>query len=152
MRQWVVRLVTVWAGVCVMSLTGCGDGRPKAIPVGGTVRYKGKEVPVGALVVFHPSDPGREKQIGGKPFGKVAEDGTLKLTTYASGDGAPEGEYGVTIDWRPPPEEGKFRLSSEGGMSTPPNKLQGRFSDPNKPFTKVTVKAGADNNFTFEVE
>lgn len=134
-----------------MMALGCGDGRPKAIPAGGTVRYKGKEIPVGALVVFHPADPAREKQIGGKPFGKVKEDGTFKLTTYASEDGAPEGEYGVTVEWRPPAEESKFQLSGEG-MAAPPNKLQSRFSDPNKPFIKVTVKPGGDNNFVLEVE
>lgn len=137
-------------GVALASV-GCGDGRPKAIPAGGTVRYKGKDIPVGALVVFHPVDPSREKQIGGKPFGKVKEDGTFKLTTYASDDGAPEGEYGVTVEWRPPAEDAKFQLSGEG-MAAPPNKLQPRFSDPNKPFTKVTVKAGGDNNFSLEVE
>lgn len=147
-RSTFVGAVLLLAGI---GLVGCGDGRPKAVPAGGTVRYKGKEIPVGALVVFHPTDAAREKQIGGKPFGKVKEDGTFKLTTYASEDGAPEGEYGVTVEWRASTEEGKFQLSSEGSAA-PPNKLQGRFSDPNKPFTKVTVKAGGDNNFAFEVE
>jgi hypothetical protein len=52
---------------------------------------------VGALVVMHCTDPAREQQLGGKPFGKVAENGTVKITTYEEGDGAPEGEYGITV-------------------------------------------------------
>lgn len=140
------------AAISSLSLIGCGDSRPKAIPVSGKVTYKGKEVPVGALVVFHPTDPAREKQIGGKPFGKVGDDGTFTLTTYTTGDGAPEGEYGVTVEWRPPAQsETKFQLSAEGS-SAAPNKLQGKFSDPRNPFTKVTVKAGSDNKFSFDVE
>ncbi|MBY0456438.1 MAG: hypothetical protein K2V38_03815, partial [Gemmataceae bacterium] len=115
------------------------------------VTYRKTTPPAGALVVFHPTGPDAEKKIGGKPFGKVGDDGTFTLTTYTEKDGAPEGEYGVTIDWRPPAKEGKLALGTEGGPSGPP-KLQPKYSNPQQPFTKVTVKKGDANQFTFDVD
>ncbi len=112
--------------------------------------FKKTTPPAGALVVFHPTDPAVEKTIGGKPFGKVADDGTFKLTSYAEGDGAPEGEYGVTIDWRTKGKEGGMSLTEGGGGGAP--RLNAKYSNPQQPFTKVTVKKGADNQFSFDVD
>ena len=110
-----------------------------------------KSVPAsGALVVFHPTDPSYEKQIGGKPFAKVKEDGTFALTTFAEGDGAPEGEYGVTIDWRPPAKEAKFSIGDGG--ATGPSKLNPKYGNPQQPVLKATVKKGEANQFTFDVD
>jgi hypothetical protein len=114
--------------------------------------FKKTTPPAGALVVFHPTDPAAEKAIGGKPFGKVKEDGTFTLTTYAEGDGAPEGEYGVTIDWRGT-AKGKATLSfgeSEGGGGQP--LLNPKYSNPQQPAFKVTVKKGQPNEVTFDVD
>jgi len=137
------------------STPGCGgSGKPAAIPATGKVMFKKATPTDGALVVFHPVDPNFEKTIGGKPFGKVKEDGSFSLTTYADGDGAPEGEYGVTIDWRPKPKDGKgpkISLSTEGGGGGP-SAIQPKYSDPTKPFTKVTVKKGQANEFSFDVD
>lgn len=105
------------AGVS-FAIVGCSvSHQAKTYVAHGKVRFKKDQIPVGALVVFHPKDPKIEKEIGGKPFGKVEDDGTFVLTTYALNDGAPEGEYGVTIDWRPKPASSKMSLSSEGGPS-----------------------------------
>lgn len=138
------------AAVFCVSLVGCGNGKPPTVPASGTVMFKKSTPAAGALVVFHPSDPAVEKQIGGKPFGKVNDDGTFTLTSYAEGDGAPEGEYGVTIDWRAKGKEGGFSLGDGGGAGAP--KLNPKYSNPQQPFTKVTVKKGDTNQFTFEVD
>jgi hypothetical protein len=139
----------------VLTLVGCGGGggKPAAVPVGGKVMFQ-KSVPaVGALVVFHPADPAYEKRIGGKPFAKVKEDGTFALTTFAEGDGAPEGEYGVTVEWRPAGKEAKEpKLAVGDGGGSSPSKLNPRYGNPQQPFTKVTVKKGDDNRFTFDVD
>ena len=81
---------------------------------------------------------------------QASEDGTFKLTTYEKDDGAPEGEYGVTVDWRAKGKTGGISLTEGGGGGAP--KLNAKFSTPQQPFTKVTVKKGADNQFTFEVD
>lgn len=136
-----------------VAASGCGKpGKPEAVPAGGKVAFRKSTPPVGALVVFHPSDAAREKQIGGKAFGKVGEDGTFQLTTYAEGDGAPEGEYGVTVDWRGKPG-GKMSLGlGDGGGASGGPLLKPKYSDPKQPAFKVTVRKGEANAFTFEVD
>ncbi len=139
-------------GICLLALVGCGGGgKPEALPSGGKVTFNKTTPPVGALVVFHPVDPAFEKRIGGKPFAKVKEDGTFALTTFAEGDGAPEGEYGVTIDWRPPAKENKAGFSLTEG-SAGPAKLKPKYGNPQQPFIKVTVKKGDTNQFSFDVD
>jgi len=142
-------ILTVAAMLAVV-VAGCTPSKTKTVPVNGSVRYLKTQIPEGALVVFHPTEAAREKAIGGKPFGKVGADGSFTLTTFAAGDGAPEGDYGITVEWRPK-VEAKLSLSSEGGPVAP-SKLQPRFSDPRVPFKTVTVKAGADNTFSLDVE
>src|SRR5262245_24349080 len=129
---------------------GCGDGKPTAVKATGKVMFKKTTPAAGALVVFHPADPVREKEIGGKPFAKVREDGTFSLTTYQEGDGAPEGDYGVTVDWRAT-SAAKFAVTSEGGEAGR-SLLRPQFGDPARPAFKVTVKKGTANDFTFDVD
>jgi hypothetical protein len=140
------------AGLFALVLAGCGGtaGRPEPVPAGGKVTYKKTTPPAGALVVFHPTDAEFEKRIGGKPFATVKDDGTFVLSMYATDDGAPEGEYGVTIDWQKRPKELKLSLGGEGGGGA--SVLNPKYSSPAKPFTKVTVKKGGDNQFTFDVD
>lgn len=138
-------------GLVVLLAAGCGGGgKPEAVPAGGKVTYRKTTPPAGALVVFHPKDPAFEKRVGGKPFGKVTDDGTFALTTYAENDGAPEGEYGVTVDWQPKQKAAKLSLSGEGGGGA--SVLNPKYGTPSQPFTTVTVKKGTDNRFTFDVD
>lgn len=141
------------AGLCGL-LTGCGDtSKPAVVPATGNVTFKKTKPAGGALIVFHPTDPALEKQMGGKPFATVQEDGTFKLTSYAEGDGAPEGEYGVTVQWNAKPKDGKMSLSSEGGGASGPSMInQAKYGNPAQPFQKVTVKKGDKNEFNFDVD
>jgi len=135
------------------ALTGCGsDAKPKAVPVSGSVMLKNKKPTSGALIVFHPTDPALEKRIGGKPMAKVGDDGKFSITSYAENDGAPPGEYGITVDWRAKPKAGGMRMGDgEGGSSGGPM-LKSMYSNPQQPFMKVTVKAGEPNEFNIEIE
>jgi hypothetical protein len=143
-----------WAAPAAMflSLCGCGgDGKPAPVPATGKVMFNKTTPPVGALVVFHPKDPALAKAMSGTPIAKVQEDGTFALTSYAQGDGAPPGEYGVTIDWRPEPKnKPKFTLTEEGGGAKPA--LKPKYGDPSNPAFTVTVKKGEKNDFVFEVD
>mgnify|MGYP002383080171 CR=1 FL=1 len=141
------RYVVLVAGIL---FAGCSDNsRAPTFPVTGKVMYRKTTVPTGAQVVFHPLDPLVEKKIGGKPRGIVKEDGTYTLTMYSPDDGAPEGEYGVTIDWRAKPKEGGM-LGDEGRSTKP--LLKPKYSTPNKPAFKVTVKKGEKNEHNFDVD
>src|SRR5438270_3154183 len=79
---------------------GKSNGRKPVFPVQGKVLFEGKPLPH-AFLVFHPVD-----QTGTQATRAVAtaeDDGTFAPTTYEAADGAPAGEYAVTVDWRPPP-------------------------------------------------
>lgn len=138
----------------LVCFAGCGDSsKPATLPATGSVTFKKKAPAAGALIVFHPTDAALEKKIGGKPFATVRDDGTFALTCYREGDGAPEGEYGVTVQWNAKPREGKLALSSEGGGAGGPSMInQAKYGNPAQPFQKVTVKKGDANSFEFDVE
>jgi hypothetical protein len=127
---------------------GCGGGpkRPPTFAAKGTIKQKGQPV-AGALVVFHPLDKGRENDA--KPVATTKDDGSFALTTFDEGDGAPAGEYGVTVVWNEQPKAGKMSLSGEGGSGT--DRLGGRYGDPRSPKLKANVKADGTNDFAFEV-
>lgn len=77
---------------------GCGssegDKKGATFPVKGQVQLDGRPLG-GVFVVLHPlaGDPAR------RSYGRTAADGTFVLSTYAHQDGAPAGEYIVTILW-----------------------------------------------------
>jgi hypothetical protein len=104
--------------------------------------------------VFHPVDPALEKAASGKPFAKVGADGSFTLTTYEEGDGAPEGQYGITVDWRPAPKNSKqpkLSLGDEGGGGGQ-SVLNPKYSNPNTPFMTVTIKKGDNPEILIEVD
>jgi hypothetical protein len=64
--------------------------------VRGSVEFEGKPTP-NATVLLHPagvSDPRYPH-----PRGIVKDDGTFVLGTYGKDDGAPAGEYRITVQW-----------------------------------------------------
>jgi hypothetical protein len=99
-------------------VAGCGDGRKPVYPVRGQVLDADGKPAAGAKVIFHPigiNDPG-----AARPVGVVDDSGEFTLTTYASGDGAPPGNYAVTVEWRPP------RTTPFGAV--PGDRLKGRYA------------------------
>jgi hypothetical protein len=129
------------ASVCLLGLVcaGCGGGdQKKAVyPVRGQVLYRGKPA-AEALVIFTPRPLG---EVGawpqGYPRARVQEDGSFRLGSYAEDDGAPAGEYAVTVLWmkRPPRDE-------ENEVDV----LQGRYSNPEASPFRVQVKEAKEGN------
>jgi hypothetical protein len=109
------------AGVCLLLLVpACGGpSRKPVFPVTGQVFDNHKKPAAGAAVIFHPVNPDAVDQA--KPVGHVDDRGNFSLTTYEKDDGAAEGEYVVTIEWRPPK---KTPFEPE-----PPDRLEGRYSN-----------------------
>ena len=88
-------------------LTSCqrGDRKP-VFPVNGSVFYQGRPAE-GARVAFHP---GRDPNAHGlRPQAVVAADGSFRLTTFINHDGAPAGDYYVTVYWPAPGPEDETR-------------------------------------------
>jgi hypothetical protein len=109
-------------------LPSCGSSRKPVYPVTGHVFLKHKPV-AGATVILHPVNA--ESGDVAKPAGKVGEQGEFQLTTYSRGDGAPEGEYVMTVEWRAPKRSPVDAYAID--------RLQGRFSDPKTSTLRVRV-------------
>jgi hypothetical protein len=125
----------MWA-LLLVPLLGCGGRGPKPVyPVTGEVFYQGKEPCAGALVVLHPAGAATAVD---RPNATVREDGTFRLSTFAEGDGAPAGEYGVTIVWpRRAAAKGFGDLAQRRAV---PDRLGGRYADPKNPRLKARVE------------
>ena len=76
--------------VIIPTLLACGDGRPKRVPVSGTVLIDGRPVPCG-FITLKPKDA--------RPStGKIGKDGRFMLTCFEEGDGAVEGTHAVVVN------------------------------------------------------
>lgn len=110
-------------------------------PVSGKVAFNG-EVPDGALVVFHPTNAVEKAP---RPSAKVKQDGTFTVTTYDGDDGAPAGDYRVTIQW--------FKLVKKGAdVSAGPNVLPAQYSAPERSPWKVTVAESRNDLNSYEIK
>jgi hypothetical protein len=88
----------------VLFLPACaGEKRKPVFPVQGKVLFEGKPA-AGAVVFFHPVGVAGADAL--RPHATVEADGTYRLTTYNGPDGAPAGEYDVTVVWTRPSRRG----------------------------------------------
>lgn len=124
-------------GVAMLSLTlaGCAEAKPDraaVFPAKGTITLKG-EPTHGAILALHPKTP---LPAGvPSPRANVGKDGSFAVSTYDSGDGAPEGEYVVTVTW--------YKLIKNGEDSKiGPNVIPPKYGDPNTSDLIVKIAAG----------
>ncbi len=118
-------------------------------PVKGTVLYKG-EPAKGATVTFvkKDGDPMRDPT----PTGMTGADGSFTLTCPNKGEGAPVGEYKVLVIWRIEPTDAQGnRTRSEKREPAPPDKLNGRYTNAEKPLLNATVVSGRNTLPAFEL-
>jgi hypothetical protein len=117
----------------LISLIGCrADQRKPVTPVQGQLLVDGAPA-AHAIVVFHPV-AGSGDDI--RPTGTVDEEGNFKLTTYTPDDGAPEGEYLVSVTW--------YRAKKAGNDYTTVNRLPDRYARPDTSRLRATVKRDGD--------
>jgi hypothetical protein len=142
MRRWegstygLVFLVTA-------ALAGCGDEQPlqnrkPVFPTAGQFLVNGAPAE-GAMITFHPQNstgPGRAIP----SQARADAEGKFALTTYAREDGAPEGEYIVTVYWpaaRPPAAE---HDEDDSESTLPPDRLGGRLAAPGVSPLRASIK------------
>ena len=80
-----------WAvcGLLLMTLAGCGDGRPHRVPVAGQVLIDGKPLTQGAIrLICKNARPAT---------GTIGPDGRFRLGTYEQDDGCVPGRHQVVI-------------------------------------------------------
>jgi hypothetical protein len=119
------------AGV-VLPAAGCGSHRSVYPVRGKIVDAEGHPLP-GALVCFFPAD---NLNAAIKPAGYADDKGNFFLTTYENNDGAPAGDYVVTVAWRVGPRD------PAKPRQPPPDRLHGRFSDVNQSPLKAAIVKG----------
>ncbi|WP_164102087.1 hypothetical protein [Candidatus Laterigemmans baculatus] len=111
-------------------LAGCGGDdawHAETQPVQGKITINGQP-PAGAVVTLYPT--GAEFDVReSKPWGVVGPDGIYQLRTYEKGDGAPRGEYDVTIVWRENPS-----------IPGSPDMLSGAYDEPTESQWSVTIE------------
>ncbi|MGE5191630.1 MAG: BON domain-containing protein [Deltaproteobacteria bacterium] len=136
-RAWhagaAVGLVTlVWAAFS-LGRGHVGPERLAVYPLTGKLLVDGQPA-AGAAIVLHPQDP----SLSARPRATVQEDGSIVVTTYEPGDGAPAGEYKATIEWR------RASNGQEGGADElpPPNVLPPAYANAGTTPLKVTVEEG----------
>jgi hypothetical protein len=97
--------------------------------------------PEGAFVVLHPLSP----LITTHPQATVRADGSFEVSTYAEGDGAPAGDYLVSVVWHKAGlKDGKPVLCG--------NHLPARYSEPETSGWSVTVVPGVNELPTWRIE
>lgn len=142
------RTVLLALAVGVLAVAGCGEKYPRlaVVPAEGKLLYKGKPA-VGAQVILTPVNDDSPDAV--RPRGRVGKDGVYKLSTYpqpnGEPDGAPPGEYRVSIRWTSPPQS--TNDPDEPGPPGPPggpqrDRLGERYSNPKTSGLVVRVEAG----------
>jgi hypothetical protein len=129
---------------------GCREReqRVPVFPVRGAVFADGKPA-AKALVIFHPVNgaaaPAADVDAP-RPTGEVAADGSFSLSTYTAGDGAPAGEYTITVSW----PEGSSSIG--GDADAGPDRLGGRYLNPQTSGLRARVNETATDIPPFQLK
>jgi len=141
-----VRRLSFPAALFVLASVGCSQqiSIPQTVPVRGMVASHQKPVP-GVTVKFHPQfDMGRVKFI---PNGETDREGMFTLSTGEGGNGAPLGDYVVTLE--------KLKVThdpQQSSIEVEVDEWQGKYADPATSTWKVTVKDGTNDLKPFEID
>ncbi|MBM4002697.1 MAG: DUF4198 domain-containing protein [Planctomycetes bacterium] len=125
-------------------MTGCGAGEPKIHPVTGKVLLNGQPL-ADASVVFHPVDAQSRPELR-RLTARTDAGGAFRLTTRDPGDGAPAGEYGVTVEFRELVQEGDEFVRSGANL------LPDRYAHPATSGLHCRIEAGSNQLLPFQLE
>jgi hypothetical protein len=128
-KTWRIGVLFILFAVFFVTANGCSKSKdPKRLPVfpvNGHLSIKG-QAPTGAFVVLHPKNGTAIAPNGEvvRPRAVVNPDGSFAFGSYDSSDGAPSGEYSVTVEWR------RIVKSPEGSPVLGPNVVPPKFARP----------------------
>lgn len=115
--------------ISVLSLGCSKPGWLETYPVKGIVRVDGKPAKE-VMLTFHPREQTADRPY--TPSGKTNENGEFSLSTFVTDDGAPAGDYDVTITW--PVRYNPISTLWEG------DKLKGRYDKKESAAFHVTIE------------
>lgn len=140
------RSLAIATGFLSLLLSSCGDDVQRGDPrldvyaVHGSLFVNGKPAK-DAAVYLHPTVP-HQNPNSKTPIssaGRVDADGGFKIRTYEEGDGAPAGDYKISITWNYP------ALGVVSGNFEGPDRLGGAFADPETTELTISVTAESEN-------
>lgn len=127
---------SIWAPVActALVLAGCNhrDYGVETFPVTGLVCVDG--APTAQVSVTLHRVGGMDKKTPTVSATISKEDGSFAISTFEDGDGVPAGDYVATFTWA------EFNPISR---SMGPDKLKGKYNDPDQSQFKVSVAPGA---------
>lgn len=126
----------VGAAILAIMLVGCGKrqgDRGTLYPAEGQV-FLNQEPLAGALVVLYPKGESGANSTPSRA--QTGPDGRFRVGTLAPGDGAPEGEYAVTVIRYP------MQKQSDGGYAAGANDLPKKYTNPTTTDLRVQVSEG----------
>lgn len=133
----------VMAGLMLITV-GCG-GKPGAVPVDGTISYKGKPV-ANVVVTFAPKSPTGDYARGETDAaGKI-----VNVSTVSPGDGVRPGEYAVAISMAAKSYDAEADGIDYSVAPAPPFPV--KYQDAAVSDLRVTVEKGQANRFTLELK
>ena len=124
----------------VIGCAGSTGDRVKTYSVSGNIYVNGQPA-AGAVVECYALDDPALLPL--RPHAIAGLDGTFKLTTYKTGDGAPVGSYALTVKWPTPP-----RPNKETGV----DRLNGRYADPKRPARRIKVQPSDNDLETIDLK
>jgi hypothetical protein len=135
------------AAAAVLLASCAKDNFHPVYPVSGRVLVDGQPA-ADCLVFLHRTfDDDHPRRVS--PFGTTDATGVFKINSYSVGDGAPEGEYIVTLEWRE--RSGLLGQNHDG-----PDKLDGAYANKdvnrNRPGFVIKVEKGPLELAPFEIK
>lgn len=141
-RAWLI--ATAACGLLIFLTGGCrGEKSVACRPVSGKVLLGAKPV-AEATVVFHRLDGAHPEGVP-LPLAYTSADGSFSLTTLKSGDGAPLGEYAVTIELK------QARMVGEELVRDGRQLLPARFATPAQTPLRYSVRPGENPPAAFDL-
>jgi hypothetical protein len=139
-----------WCLVCVAGIAialpagGCGkgDGKRTVYPVTGKVLIDGQPGSE-ARLFFSPTN--EADTMAPKPTAVTDSQGNLIVTTYVTGDGAPEGEYKIGLEW-------PKMVNYFGRIQPGPDRLGGKYKDVAASKWTIRITAGTNSLPDFDIK
>ena len=122
------------AGALVALASGCGKRGPVLYPVKGVVRING-EPAKDVNIMFTPVTPPEAGATPLSPAAVTGEDGSFRLMSFKPGDGAPAGDYQVTVIY----PMNRFNKHLNGI-----DRLKGKFANPKT--SRLTTRVEPKSN------
>jgi hypothetical protein len=133
----------IWA-FSLLIMAGCSEeSGPACFPVHGRVFYDNQPL-AEAMVVFHPLDAESPQVL--RPLACTDQEGRFELTTLMPRDGAPAGDYAITVELR------ELKADGDEMVRDGPNLLPDRYRDPKTSGLQFSVVEGVNEMAPLELE